>query len=50
LSLLFAKNIVGWGGVMAEIPLPHRIAETRGGGVVFLVGKKMVNSDFGGAT
>jgi hypothetical protein len=50
LGLLFAKSTVGWRGIMTELPLPHKVARTVGGGIVFLIGEKIVSSDFGGAT
>ena len=36
---------------MAKLTLPQKVTKTTNeGGVVFLVGEKMVSSDFGGAT
>jgi hypothetical protein len=35
---------------MTELPLPHKVAKTVEGGIVFLIGEKIVSSDFGGAT
>jgi len=40
LGLLFAKSIVGWGGVMTGLPLPQRVAKTAGGlGCLFCWGE-----------
>lgn len=45
LCLLFAKNIMGWGDIMTEIPLPHIVVEiARGWGYLFCWGE---NNHFG---
>jgi len=49
LGILFTKSSVDWSGVITELPLSQRVAKTPGGGVVFLVGEKMISSGLGGA-
>jgi len=40
LGLLFAKSIMGWGGIMTGLPLPQKVAKTAGGlGCLFCWGE-----------